>query len=82
MVKISELKEKEVVNIKDGSRIGMIIDVELDLLNGKIISIIIPAPGKIFNWFGKNQDLVIQWKDIVKIGTDIILVDLKDDVVS
>ena len=31
MVKISELREKEVVNIRDGSRIGNIIDVELDL---------------------------------------------------
>lgn len=78
MVKISELREKEVVNIRDGSRIGNIIDVELDLTNGVVRALIMPSPGKLFSIFGKNQDLIIQWKDIIKIGTDIILIDIKE----
>lgn len=78
MVKISELREKEVVNIRDGSRIGNIIDVELDLVNGIVRTLIMPSPGKLFNFFGKNQDLIIEWKDIIKIGTDVILIDIKD----
>lgn len=78
MVKISDMREKEVINIRDGSRIGVIDDVEVDLEKGIVTAIIIPAPGKVFNFFGKNQDLVIHWKDILKIGIDIILVDLKE----
>ena len=58
MVKISELREKEVVNIRDGSRIGNIIDVELDLTNGVVRALIMPSPGKLFSIFGKNQDLL------------------------
>lgn len=79
MVKISELKEKEVINVRDGSRIGIIDDVELDLAKGIVTAIVIPGPGKIFSFFGKSQDLVIYWQDIIKIGTDIILVDLKEE---
>ncbi|WP_416197837.1 MAG: Sporulation protein, YlmC/YmxH family [Sporanaerobacter sp.] len=78
MVKISDMTEKEVINIRDGSRVGIIDDVEVDLDKGIVTAIVIPAPGKIFNFFGKNQDLVIAWKDILKIGIDIILVDLKE----
>ncbi|WP_077367809.1 YlmC/YmxH family sporulation protein [Anaerosalibacter sp. Marseille-P3206] len=79
MVKISELKEKEVVNVRDGSIVGIIDDVELDLTAGIVRAIIIPSPGKLFSLFSKNQDFVIEWKDIIKIGTDIILIDLKGD---
>lgn len=78
MVKISDMTEKEVINIRDGSRVGIIDDVEVDLDKGIVTAIVIPASGKIFNFFGKNQDLVIAWKDILKIGIDIILVDLKE----
>lgn len=78
MVKISDMREKEVINIRDGSRIGVIDDVEVDLGKGIVTAIIIPASGKVFSFFGKNQDLVIYWKDILKIGIDIILVDLKE----
>lgn len=79
MVKISELREKEVVNVRDGSRIGIINDVDLDLTNGIVKALVIPSAGKLLNIFGKNQDLIIQWKDIIKIGTDIILIDIKEE---
>ena len=76
MVKLSEMREKEVINIRNGSKIGFIYDFEIDLQNGRVVAIVIPSPGKILGMFGKNNDLVIQWKDIVRIGTDAILVDI------
>lgn len=76
MVKLSEMKEKEVINIRDGARVGLIYDFEIDLDNGKVLAILIPGPGKILGVFGKNNDLVIQWKNIIRIGTDAILVDI------
>ncbi len=77
MVNLSEMKEKEVINIRDGSRLGMIYDFEMDLEKGEVIAIIIPSPGKIMGIFGKSNDIIINWRKIVKIGEDIILVDLK-----
>ena len=79
MVKLSEMREKEVINIRDGAKIGIIYDFEIDLENGKVVAVVIPGPGKILGIFGKNNDLVIQWKNIVKIGTDAILVDINPD---
>ncbi len=76
MVKLSEMREKEVINIRDGAKIGLIYDFEIDLQNGKIVAVVIPGPGKILGIFGKNNDLIIQWKNIVRIGTDAILVDM------
>ncbi|MCF6460015.1 YlmC/YmxH family sporulation protein [Clostridium sp. Cult3] len=76
MVKLSEMREKEVINIRDGAKIGLIYDFEMDLENGKVIAVVIPGPGKILGLFGKDNDLVIHWKNIVRIGTDAILVDI------
>lgn len=76
MVKLSEMREKEVINIRDGAKIGLIYDFEIDLQNGRVTAIVIPGPGKILGIFGKNNDLIVQWKDIIRIGTDAILVDI------
>ncbi|MCF6465178.1 YlmC/YmxH family sporulation protein [Clostridium sp. Cult2] len=77
MINLSEMKEKEVINIRDGAKIGFIYDFEIDLENGKVVAAIIPGPGKILGLFGKNKDLVIDWRKIVRIGADAILIDIE-----
>jgi len=79
MVRASDLKEKEVVNVRDGSKLGLISDIEVNLEKGEIEAIVIPGPGRILGLFGKNQDYVIEWNKIVKIGTHVILVDFNLD---
>jgi len=76
MVKTTDLREKEVINVRDGTRIGFISDLEVNLEKGTIEAIILPGPGRILGLFGKNQDYVIRWQNIVRIGSDVILVDL------
>ncbi len=76
MINLSEMREKEVINIRDGSRLGFIYDFEINLDKGVVEAIILPGQGKILGLFGKNNDLVIGWHNIVRIGQDIILVDL------
>jgi len=76
MVKTTDLREKEVINVRDGTRIGFISDLEVNLEKGVIEAIILPGPGKILGLFGKNQDYIIKWKNIIRIGSDVILVDL------
>ena len=73
-----DLKQKEVINISDGRRIGFVSDVEIDLDSGKIDAIIIPASGRLFGLIGKEDEFVIPWEKIRKIGEDIILVDLDE----
>ena len=72
--RIVDLKDKQVICIKDGSCLGYVYDVEIDTCNGKLISIIVPQRGRFFGIFGRDDDLVIPWCEIEVIGEDTILV--------
>ena len=71
-----DFKHKEVVNIKDGKRLGYVQDVCADLESGRITSIIVPGNNKLFKFFSGSDDVVIPWENIKCIGEDIILVEL------
>lgn len=74
-MRLSDLQTKTIVNIKDGRNIGNIVDVNINS-DGNIESFVIEAPKKILS-FSKDDDKVIKWKEINKIGNDVILVDIK-----
>ncbi|MCX7922360.1 MAG: YlmC/YmxH family sporulation protein [Clostridia bacterium] len=78
MNRSSDLKQKEVINISDGRRLGFVGDVEINLEEGRIAAIIIPGMGRLFGIIGKDNELIIPWERIRKIGEDIILVDMDD----
>ncbi len=73
MARISELRQKEVVDINTGKCLGYISDMEIDDATGKVLSVKVPS-GKIFSSLIKNSDMVILWEDIEIIGRDKILV--------
>ncbi len=75
MIKTSDLKLKEVVNILDGKRLGTITDIEIDTENGRLTAIVVPGPGRFLGLFGRSEDIVIPWDKISKIGVDCILVE-------
>lgn len=75
MIKISELKQREVINVNDGRRLGIVYDVEIDMEQGKIDAIVLPGTGRVLGLFSKESDIVINWDDIKKIGADVILID-------
>ncbi len=74
MVRISEFQIKDVVNISDGKKLGNIGDIEINLETGKIETIIIGNTGRLLGFFGREEEIAIPWNQIVKIGTDVILV--------
>jgi YlmC/YmxH family sporulation protein len=78
MVRISEFQIKDVVNVGDGKKLGNISDIEINLVTGKIDAIVISGTGKILGFFGKDEEVIIPWKNIIKIGEDVILVRYKE----
>ncbi len=72
--RIADLRCKEVINICDGCRIGFVCDVEIDVACGKVLAIVVPGPCRFF-FFGREEDYVIPWDAIRRIGEDLILVD-------
>ncbi|HEX9026730.1 MAG TPA: YlmC/YmxH family sporulation protein [Clostridium sp.] len=75
---LNAMRNMEVIDILTGSKIGFIKDFKINCDDNKIISLILP--GEIKSWFGKDDEKEILWKDIIKIGTDVILVKTKDEV--
>jgi len=76
MVRISDLRARDVVNILDGKKLGHIYDIELDLEIGKVTAIILPGRLRGFSIFAKREEIIIPWKKIVRIGRDVILVEV------
>ena len=81
MARVEDLRQKEVINIKDGARLGFVYDVEINVKTGCVTKIIVAGDCKVFCFFGKETEYVISWCDIKKIGDDIILVDVDVDCV-
>ncbi len=75
----SDLHYKEVIDIHSGFRLGYVCDAEYDDAQGQFISLITPGRAKFFGLLGREDDYVIPWGCIVRIGTDIILVEAKGD---
>ena len=75
-MRLSEMKQKEVINIKDCSRLGFVGDVDIDICTGRVTALIIPGPGCLWGFLGRESEYVIPWRDVKQIGDDIILVEL------
>lgn len=78
MCRSAEIKQKEVINMSDGRRLGFVSDVEINMDEGRIEAIILPGSGRLFGILGKDSEFVIPWEKIKKIGEDIVLVDIDD----
>ncbi len=74
----SELKCKDVINIKDCRKLGRVCDLEFDECKGCICKIIVPGGNKMMSFLRCEPDLEIPYKDICQIGPEVILVDIKD----
>ncbi|MDT8859109.1 YlmC/YmxH family sporulation protein [Alkalihalobacillus sp. MEB130] len=77
MMKISELQVKDIVNMDNGKRLGHLTDLEINLKTGAIDALVINSSGKMMGLFGKeSEEVVIPWKNIIRIGSDVILVEV------
>ena len=74
MHKTSDFKMKDVVNVLDGKRLGAVTDIELDVETGRLTAIVVPQKRGGLCFWGRNEDIIIPWSQITKIG-DCILVE-------
>lgn len=76
MIRVSDLRQREVINTVDGRRLGVIGDLDVDLSSGRVTGLIIPGQVRLLGLFGRTGDIYIPWEKIVKIGSDVILVEI------
>lgn len=75
-MRLSELQEKEIININNGKNLGKIIDVTVE--EGKIYNFIIESKKFFLNFFKRTDEISVKWNDIQKIGEDVILINFSD----
>lgn len=75
-MRLSELQLKEIINISNGKRIGIIVDVIIEP-NGSIKKLVLEEKrGRKFT----KEEYEISWNQIIKIGDDIILIDTRNNI--
>lgn len=72
-MRLSELQDKDVVNVVDGKKIGNIIDIIISS-DGTMKGLVIEKSKFLVSMFTARDELEIKWNQIEKIGEDVILV--------
>ncbi|MEW9667688.1 YlmC/YmxH family sporulation protein [Ammoniphilus sp. 3BR4] len=78
-MRYSEFSGKEIIDLDNGERMGMLgqSDLVIHSDSGKIDSIILPV-SSFLGWGKKKNDVIIPWNAIRKVGPDMIIVELKE----
>ena len=74
---INSLRNKEVINVSNGKRLGYVSDIEVDINDARLLSIIVPGESGLFS---RSPDIKIPWTCIQHIGEDLILGNMKNQV--
>lgn len=77
MLRISDLRHKDIINNIDGKRLGFIRDVELNLREGRIDALVLPAENRFIGLLSRAEDINVLWPQIQKIGVDVILIEME-----
>ena len=73
--RFQELRDKEVIHVCEGTRLGYVNDLVVDICTGRVTALIVPGPCRFLGLFGREDDYVIPWGCCKRIGDDLILVD-------
>lgn len=73
-LRLSDLQQKEVVNVLDGKNLGKIIDAEINA-EGQIEYFVVEQKKMFQRVFSGSGEILITFKNIKKIGSDVILVE-------
>lgn len=73
-ITFNSLRCKEVVNVRDGCRLGYVEDVVINTENGCVISFSVPSRGHFLGLLSRGEAINIPWQAVERIGDDIILV--------
>lgn len=74
LCRIDELRNKQVVCVKNGAVLGSVSDIEINTQNGTVNALIIYGKNHFLGIFGRDNDIIIPWQDIEVIGNETVLV--------
>ena len=72
---LHDLAEKDVIRIQNGENLGRIDDILFDEGSGRNQSVLLRGRGRMLGLLGYDDDLLLPWESIRRIGADVIIVD-------
>jgi sporulation protein, ylmC/ymxH family len=78
---LSDIEEKDVINVVTGERIGFVSSLKIDTNSGQIIAITVQPSMRFMSFFSKDDEaVVVPWNQILKIGEDVIIVNVTQSI--
>ena len=74
--RLNDLKKKYVSNVRNGSRLGVVSDAQIDTAGAMMSALILKGRLRFWGLLGREEDIVVKWSDIEVIGEDTILFNL------
>ena len=71
---LRQLCKKDVVQLGPGAKLGRADDLELEVSSAQVQGLILRGRPRWFGLLGREEDLIIAWRQIETIGEDVILV--------
>lgn len=75
---LAELRDKEVIDIKTGAKLGFVDDIEINLERATVIALVVYGRPRFFGLLGRDDDIIIKCKEIEIIGVDTILIRMEE----
>ena len=72
-ISFCEIRQREVINIYDGKKLGHATDIMFDRESGKVTGIIVPG---LKHFMRRSEDIFVPIANLKKIGQDVLLVRL------
>ncbi|SFG61714.1 sporulation protein, YlmC/YmxH family [Desulfotomaculum arcticum] len=76
MFKITDLTKKDIINVKDGAKLGPVKDVHINSADGKVVAIVLDGPRRFLGLMSAGKDNVVPWEKIKLVGKHAVLVEV------
>lgn len=76
-MRLSELQNKDIVDIETGKVVGEIVDILLEF-DGKLEGLIVEKKKFLISNFSSKDEFLVKWDQVKKIGEDVILVKIEN----
>lgn len=76
---VTDLRAKDVVDVRTGCRIGTVFDVLIDTCTGCVVALLVYCGKGFWGFCGKGEEIKVPWCDIQVIGDEIILVNRRGE---
>ena len=78
MISLSLLSQKDVISIVTGQNIGRVDDIEFSKQTARVKYLIVFGRPRWWGLFGREEDIRIPWENVITIGKDAILVNIRE----